>query len=82
MLPTPVFWPGEFRGLYSPWGPKDSDMTERPSLSRNVHCTKVILSFPFPYVIIHKVHFFSDFNIFKIDIITGVSASLSLMLKL
>ena len=21
-LPTPVFWPGEFRGLYSPWSPK------------------------------------------------------------
>ena len=19
-LPAPVFWPGEFRGLYSPWG--------------------------------------------------------------
>ena len=19
-LPTPVFWPGEFHGLYSPWG--------------------------------------------------------------
>ena len=19
-LPTPVFWPGEFQGLYSPWG--------------------------------------------------------------
>ena len=19
-LPTPVFWPGDFRGLYSPWG--------------------------------------------------------------
>ena len=32
-LPTPVFWPGEFhgqRGLagYSPWGHKESDMTE------------------------------------------------------
>ena len=27
-LPTPVFWPGEFHGLYSPWGCKDSDMTE------------------------------------------------------
>ena len=27
-LPTPVFWPGEFRGLYSPWGRKESDMTE------------------------------------------------------
>ena len=23
-LPTPVFWPGEFRGLYSPWGHKES----------------------------------------------------------
>ena len=27
-LPTPVFWPGEFHGLYSPWGPKESDTTE------------------------------------------------------
>ena len=29
----PVFWPGEFHGLYSPWGCKDSDTTERLSLS-------------------------------------------------
>ena len=28
-LPTPVFWPGEFNGLYSPWGHKESDTTER-----------------------------------------------------
>ena len=27
-LPTPIFWPGEFHGLYSPWGHKESDMTE------------------------------------------------------
>ena len=27
--PTVVFWPGEFHGLYSPWGCKESDMTER-----------------------------------------------------
>ena len=26
--PTPVFWPGEFHGLYSPWGHKESDTTE------------------------------------------------------
>ena len=32
-LPTPVFWPGEFHGLYSPWGRKESDTTERLSLS-------------------------------------------------
>ena len=31
--PTPVFWPGEFQGLYSPWGHKESDTTERLALS-------------------------------------------------
>ena len=28
-LPSPVFWPGEFHGLYNPWCRKESDMTER-----------------------------------------------------
>ena len=28
MLPTPIFWPREFHGLYSPRGCKDLDMTE------------------------------------------------------
>ena len=28
-LPTPVFWPGKFHGLHSPWGHKESDTTER-----------------------------------------------------
>ena len=32
-LLTPVLWPGEFHGLYSPWGRKESDMTEQLSLS-------------------------------------------------
>ena len=27
-LPTPVFWPGEFLGLYSPYGHKELDTTE------------------------------------------------------
>ena len=31
-LPTPVFWPGEFHGLYSPWGCKESDTAEQLSL--------------------------------------------------
>ena len=31
-LPTPVFWPGEFHGLYSLWGCKELDMTEPLSL--------------------------------------------------
>ena len=31
-LPTSVFWPGEFHGLYSPWGCKELDTTEQLSL--------------------------------------------------
>ena len=49
-LPTPVFWPGEFHGLYCPWGQKESDTTEQLSLSlwaitKNV--TKTVICFPF-----------------------------------
>ena len=32
MLPTPVFWPREFRGLYSLWGHRESYTTELLSL--------------------------------------------------
>ena len=27
-LPTPVFWPGEFHGLYSSWSQNELDMNE------------------------------------------------------
>ena len=37
-LPTPVFWPGEFNGLYSPWGCKESDTTEQLSLFCFMRC--------------------------------------------
>ena len=30
-LPTAVFWPGEFQGLYSLWGHQELDMTEKLS---------------------------------------------------
>ena len=32
-LPTPVFWPREYYGLYSPWGHRELDTTERLSCS-------------------------------------------------
>ena len=38
-LPTPVLWPAEFRGLYSPWGHKESDATELFSL----YCLRVCI---------------------------------------
>ena len=31
-LPTPAFLPGELHRLHSPWGLKESDVTERPAL--------------------------------------------------
>ena len=31
-LPTPIFWSGEFHGLFSPWSHKESDVTEQLSL--------------------------------------------------
>ena len=30
---TPIPWPGEFHGMYSPWGHKESDTTEPLSLT-------------------------------------------------
>ena len=32
-IPTPVFWPGEFHGLFSPWGHQELDLTNQLSLS-------------------------------------------------
>ena len=42
-LPTPVFWPGEFCGLYSLYGRKETDMTQQLSLS--LFLDRVIFSF-------------------------------------
>ena len=42
-LPTPVFWPREFHGLYSPWGLKESDTTERLHFTSP---TLIFLGFP------------------------------------
>ena len=42
-LPTPIFWPGEFHGLYSSWDRKELDMTERLSLHFKEKLTTVFL---------------------------------------
>ena len=42
-LPTPVFWPKEFHGLYSPWGCKELDTTEQLSLPYIKDIKKVIV---------------------------------------
>ena len=49
-LSTPVFWPGQFHGLYSPWGHKEFDTTEQFSLF-NVMFTK---SHPMPSTVLQE----------------------------
>ena len=46
-LPTPVFWPGEFHGLYSRWGRKELDMTS----NFHFHIHKYLLICSSPYKI-------------------------------
>ena len=46
-LPTPAFWPREFHGQrslagHSLWGHKESNMTERPSMSAILDHDKVV----------------------------------------
>ena len=36
--PTRLFWPGESHGLHSPWGRRESDTTERLSLTHSISC--------------------------------------------
>ena len=49
--PTPVFLPGEFHGQrslvgYSPWGHKESDVTERLNTSLRASAKGYCLHFP------------------------------------
>ena len=54
-LPTLVFRPGEFHGLYSPWSYKELDTTERLSLSFRIL---------YGYIEIQEAYFFSLFSVF------------------
>ena len=48
--PIPVFWPGEFHRLYSPWCRKESDTTKRLSLSLSHICTWLLENHSFDYM--------------------------------
>ena len=37
-IPTVVFWPGEFHGLYSPWAEKELDTMEQLSVPWGYNC--------------------------------------------
>ena len=46
-LPTPVFWPGEFPGLYSPWGRKESH--KRTTFTFTFQCVDLASSWAITY---------------------------------
>ena len=52
---TPVFWPGEYHELHSPWGCKELDKTEQISLS---HLTEYVetLCFLDEFLWYHNIH--------------------------
>ena len=52
-LPTPVFWPRECYGLYSPWSCKELDTTERLSLSHPQSNPSKALGYPLSLPSIH-----------------------------
>ena len=62
---TPVFWPGEFPGLYSPWGHKESDRTECLSLSS--YCQIKLSNFIIQFASICTSFFklISDWGVFR-----------------
>ena len=41
-LPTPVFWPGEFHGLYSPWDHKEWENIENYSKQRCIFLSQAL----------------------------------------
>ena len=56
-LPIPVFWPGEFHGLHSPWGHKESDTSKQLSLSLfyRLVCFLFVLSVPLSFFWFNEV---------------------------
>ena len=55
-LPTPVFWPGEFHGLYSPRGCKESDMMEWLLQQHNILHLLIPTSPSIPLGSVSKIH--------------------------
>ena len=58
-LPTPVFWPGEFHGLFSPWDSKELDMTERLSVTHSLAPWKKSCDKPKQYIK-NQRHYFAN----------------------
>ena len=69
-LPTPVFWPGEFHGWYSPWGRKELDTTDWLSFHFNINYKKMYILVTLDGTILTekniwnsiKIYYFPEFN--------------------
>ena len=75
-----MFWPGEFHGLYSPWGHKELEMTERslllfPSLHLTVHVLSWVCFFVTSPTVAHQAPLSRGF--FLVRILEWVAISYS-----
>ena len=50
MHPPPVFWSGEFHGMCSPWGHKESEKSEWLSLSLLVDSWPLFFFFKYKFI--------------------------------
>ena len=69
-LPAPVSWPGEFHGLYSPWGHKESDMTEQLSLTHyqnTLHHKNVTFFLSCDHPVLHRKGGCSQERLYKCE---------------
>ena len=71
-LPTPVFWPGEFHGLYRPWGCKELDTNEWLSLSLSITFMTMIHH---EVIIVNRVWWKQNFFFFFVICVSSCSTT-------
>ena len=84
-IPTPIFQPREFHGLLSPWGRKESDMTEGFSLHSLAYSgPSSVPTIPRPNHLVTELEFYLPFILFlkylKIDCFSSEASSKTLTL--
>ena len=55
-IPSPLFWPGEFHGLYSVWGCKELDTTERLLLTSHTWLLEKTIALTIYFYILYNLY--------------------------
>ena len=66
-LPTPIFWPGEFHGLHSPWGHRESDRTVTFTFTTFMFIS-IMINMPLKFTRERTAFSVTDAEIFRIHV--------------